>query len=122
MSRRKKNVDNIEAPNVNTKIVVENKTDNQDTIELIDLKPEDVVDNICQTYNIPKELITGEKKKLFEPSKSKTLTINKMVRKNPDKKRIGQIKANLTQKPLISSYKGSKTRKSSNFSLSFKVG
>jgi hypothetical protein len=128
MPRRKKNIDvisnneevKIEAPKVETTIIVGSPEipNNENN------KKEDIVNDIVIGDCDNKEIIEEYKNRLFEPSptRTKTLVINKIIKKKPDIKRIGQIKANLTQRPMISSYRGTRTRKTNNFNLSFKVG
>lgn len=127
MGRRKKNtvttpdVDIVkkEAPDVETKIIVDKQPESP---EDDNRQNEVVMDDIIMGDVCDDKKILDVKINLFEPSESKTLVINKIINKKPVNNRIGQIKANLIQRPLNSAYKGSRKRPSKGFSLSFKLG
>lgn len=128
MPRKKKNLEeNLvkkTAPDVETKVIVDPKEDEDLYPEYPQEKPTD--DYVCNLNNteIDKKYIDESKKMLFEPSQNnkKTLIINKIVSKKQSRKELSEIKARLTVRPLISSYRKSRIRKSAGFGMSFKVG
>ena len=121
---KKKKIENLikkEAPEVNVTLIDGPKN------------KEEIPDNL--TIDPTNDLITGEipnnvdtidiKKMIFEksPNNSKSIVINKEYKKYKEIKKLNNIKARLTLRPIISSYRGSRTRPNSNrASFSFKLG
>ena len=127
MPRKKKNLEeNLvkeTAPDVETKVIVDPKEDEDLYPEYPQEKPTD--DYVCNLNNteIDKENIDKSKKMLFEQNNKKALVINKIVPKKQTLKELRKIRTRLTIKPIMSSYRGSRKRRSSfGVGFSFKVG
>ncbi len=125
MPRKKKNKkeDLIEetAPAVETNLVDEFKSEVEPIIEPTQKPVDDLVIN---PENIDKDIIDDAKKMLFEPSPNnkKTLIINKIIKKKSLPKELSLIRAKLTVRPLVSSYRKSRVKKAPGISMRFKVG
>ena len=123
MPRRKKTDDVVaskEAPVIETNLIDGIKPQEAPIEDLIPIPTDDLV--IGST--VQKEIIDEVKNKLFEPTSrnTKTLIINKIVPKKQTPQQLSKIKSKMTLKPLMSRYRGSRTRKNNSLTLSFKVG
>lgn len=109
------------APDVEVNLIDGPKQEVEPVVEPVQEPVDDLIENVD---SIDKNTVIDTKKMLFElsPNNKKTLTINKIVPKRQSLKEIAEIKARLKVKPLISSYRGSRSRKSACIGLNFKVG